>query len=97
MSFVSLGITTGTGIALAGGAGALGDVGSALIGSNAAGSAAQQAVSGQNAALTNILGGQQSAVSAMSPYYQGGLQDYDLLSYLMTGNANPGGVQALEP
>ena len=74
-------------MAAAGGLSAAGNIGSALIGSNAAGNAAQQAVAGQNAALMYGIGGQESATSALSPYYTGGLGNYDFLQYLMGANA----------
>lgn len=83
MSFASL--STGQMIGLAGGAGVLSQIGSALIGSNAAGNATQQALEGQTAGLTAEAGGVQGALAALSPYSIMGLTDADLLQYGLTG------------
>jgi hypothetical protein len=90
MSFVTV-------AAIVGGGALAGSLGSALIGSNAANSAAQQAASGNQNALLGIQGGEQAGAAALSPYYTGGLQNYDFLNYLLTGNANPQNAQALTP
>jgi hypothetical protein len=60
-----------------------------------AGNATDEAVQGQNNALIATYGAQQSAVAAEQPYYNGGLTDYDILQYGITGNSNTGNVQPL--
>jgi hypothetical protein len=74
-----------TAILGAAGISGLSNIGSALIGSSSANTAAQQAASGGNAALAAGYAGTQSAANALSPYYTGGLTDYDLLQYGLTG------------
>jgi hypothetical protein len=77
------------------GVGALGNIVSGIFGSSASEQAAQEAALGQYNALAGVLSGQQSAVSALSPYYTGGLENYDVLNYLLTGTT--GNAQPLTP
>jgi hypothetical protein len=78
-------MTMASAATIGGGISAAGSLGSALIGSSSASTAAQEAVAGENASLAAGYSGTQSAASALSPYYIGGLTDYDLLQYGLTG------------
>ena len=78
---VTLGLILGGSSAL----GSLGNVGSAILGSSSAADAAQAAMTGEAAAIQATYGGAQSAYNILSPYTQGGLQNYDYLNYLLTG------------
>jgi hypothetical protein len=80
---MTLAMIMGGSSALSGGLNAL----SGIFGSNAASTASQQTASAENAALMNIIGGQQSAASALQPYTTGGQANYNFLSYLLGGNA----------
>ncbi|MGD0229714.1 MAG: hypothetical protein ABSC19_05050, partial [Syntrophorhabdales bacterium] len=64
---------------------------SGLLGSSASSNAATQAAEGQANALSALLSGEQTSQTALSPYYTGGLTDYDTLQYLL-GTGGTGGT-----
>lgn len=97
MSGVISGTTLAEIMGGAAGIGALGNLGSAYIGSQAAGQAAQNAVQGQNNALIALLGGQTSAVGALQPYATQGLENYDFLNYLLGTGGTGGGAGTVQP
>ena len=67
----------------AAGVGVAGSIGGALIGSNAAGNAADTAQAGSNQGVLSILSGQQAATGAIQPYAQTGEANNSFLAYLM--------------
>jgi hypothetical protein len=83
-------------MALAGGLGAAGQIANGIIGSNAAGNAAQTAAQGTLGALETGLAGTQAGLNALDPYYGGGLTDYDILQSLMTGQGPSYSTPALQ-
>lgn len=90
---MSIGISIGTAALIAGGLGAAGSLGGALIGSNASQTAAKEQETEQEAALAQQEAQYQQGQANLAPYISGGGTSFSqLLSALQNGTFGPGSI-----